>query len=155
MRLWDIQDHLESSVFFWSWSAIPPFLLCRPNVSVFLLTEGDPLLSLRQLTSSFLVKVKEMLPDDGCQMSVLFPFSICFPLGCVDCADTKALLFHSMLEGATLNYSVSATIKIKSFTKFHAQPPTSHPILSSNHILPQNKTSDHRLSFFPVFFNEM
>lgn len=62
MRLWDIQAHLEFSLFFWSWSAIPPFLRCRPNVSVFLLTEGDPLLSLRQLTSSFLVKVNRDAP---------------------------------------------------------------------------------------------
>lgn len=155
MRLWDIQAHLEFSFFFWSWSAILPFLLCHPNVSVFLLTEGDPLLSLRQLTSSFLVKVKEMLPDDGCQMSVLFPFSICFPLGCVDCADTKPLLFHSMLKGASLNYSVSATIKIKSFAKFHAQPPTSHPILSLNHILPAAKNNSRQQAIvFPIFFNE-
>lgn len=33
----------------------------------------------------FFVKVKDMLPDDGRRMSVLFLISIHFPLGCVDC----------------------------------------------------------------------
>lgn len=95
--------------FFWrytqSWSAILPFLLWSPPVfAVFAHWRGS-LSSLRQLTSFFFVKVKKMLPDDGCHMSVLFPFSIRFPLGML-IALTPNVIFLSMLKDATLNYSV-------------------------------------------------